>query len=170
MSPVCPKCHYQRQPSDTNPEWQCPSCHVAYSKVLLPGDIGEAYRARAHYSAVPQSSYFVGKGFVLAVLLGLVFFVYRHYPDPSRISTAAAAQPEIILYGTERCGYCAAARQFFDRHGIAYQNLDVDRSFDAQSEFKRLGGRGVPLFVIDGEVVIGWREENMRAALRPWLQ
>jgi hypothetical protein len=30
---VCPKCGYSRQPRDTAPEWQCPSCQVAYAKV-----------------------------------------------------------------------------------------------------------------------------------------
>lgn len=30
----CPKCGYARRPSDANPEWQCPKCHVAYLKVV----------------------------------------------------------------------------------------------------------------------------------------
>lgn len=29
---TCIKCGYIRQPEDTAPEWQCPSCEVAYSK------------------------------------------------------------------------------------------------------------------------------------------
>lgn len=29
----CPKCGYERQASDAAPEWQCPSCKVAYAKV-----------------------------------------------------------------------------------------------------------------------------------------
>ncbi len=32
----CPKCGYERRPSDDAPEWQCPSCKVAYAKVKLP--------------------------------------------------------------------------------------------------------------------------------------
>ena len=33
MSTVkCPKCSYKRQPSDTAPDWQCPSCGIAYAK------------------------------------------------------------------------------------------------------------------------------------------
>ena len=30
---TCPKCQYQRQASDTAPDWQCPKCGVAYNKV-----------------------------------------------------------------------------------------------------------------------------------------
>ena len=30
---ICPKCHYERKPVDHCPDWQCPSCGVAYNKV-----------------------------------------------------------------------------------------------------------------------------------------
>lgn len=30
----CPKCEYFRKEGETNPEWQCPSCGIAYSKIL----------------------------------------------------------------------------------------------------------------------------------------
>lgn len=29
---ICPKCDYERKPSDDCPDWQCPSCGVAYCK------------------------------------------------------------------------------------------------------------------------------------------
>ena len=29
----CPKCGYERRPTDNAPAWQCPSCKVAYVKV-----------------------------------------------------------------------------------------------------------------------------------------
>jgi len=32
---LCPKCQYQRQPSDHAPDWQCPGCGVAYAKARL---------------------------------------------------------------------------------------------------------------------------------------
>ena len=30
----CPKCAYVRTRADTNPEWQCPRCHIAYAKFV----------------------------------------------------------------------------------------------------------------------------------------
>jgi len=30
----CPSCHYQRKQTDSAPDWQCPSCGVAYAKVM----------------------------------------------------------------------------------------------------------------------------------------
>ena len=29
---LCPKCRYKRKPTDTTPDWQCPSCGIAYNK------------------------------------------------------------------------------------------------------------------------------------------
>jgi uncharacterized membrane protein YhaH (DUF805 family) len=33
---ICPKCQYKRTAVDQCPEWQCPSCGVAYSKAAAP--------------------------------------------------------------------------------------------------------------------------------------
>ena len=33
----CPKCKYNRKESDSNPEWQCPSCGIAYGKFQATG-------------------------------------------------------------------------------------------------------------------------------------
>jgi hypothetical protein len=33
----CPKCHYIRTEKDTNPDWQCPSCLIAYQKFKANG-------------------------------------------------------------------------------------------------------------------------------------
>jgi len=32
---TCPKCAYTRKPDDYAPDWQCPSCKVAYNKVMV---------------------------------------------------------------------------------------------------------------------------------------
>lgn len=67
----CPKCAYVRQPSDDAPNWQCPSCKVAYIKVLRaleaarlaqqtqpqPQPVHEqAYRHQVRTEALPPAS------------------------------------------------------------------------------------------------------------------
>jgi hypothetical protein len=32
VTTTCPKCGYVRKPTDTVPEWECPSCNIAYAK------------------------------------------------------------------------------------------------------------------------------------------
>jgi glutaredoxin len=54
----------------------------------------------------------------------------------------------VVLYGTEWCGTCAKARRYFKERGIAYRDLDIEKSPTARDEFKRLGGKSVPIILI----------------------
>lgn len=170
MSRICPKCAYQRRPTDTNPEWQCPSCHVAYNKVIAPGDLGSAYRTATPYFPTSRPQRAFEKGIVIAGLLVTFFFAYRHYSERSSTFEADSRQPEIVLYGTASCVYCRTARDFFAQNGIEYVDLDIEKSVQAHKEHQRLGGVGVPVFVIEGQVVHGWREDAMRHVLEPWMK
>ena len=78
----------------------------------------------------------------------------------------AAPQPlEIVMYARTDCGYCAKARQYFARRGLLYAEKDVQRDTRAHAEWKRLGGTGVPLFVINGDVSRGFSESGMAKRL-----
>ena len=35
---ICPKCQHQRTAADQGPDWQCPSCGIAYNKATAPAD------------------------------------------------------------------------------------------------------------------------------------
>jgi glutaredoxin len=79
--------------------------------------------------------------------------------------TGAAAQdaqpqppPPVVMYATAWCPYCAKARAYFARTGTAYTEYDIEKSADAYAEFKRLGGRGVPLIFVGTEKMSGFNE------------
>jgi TPR repeat protein len=44
---VCPKCNYRRTSADSAPDWQCPSCGVAYNKVMPQAQAARSTAARA---------------------------------------------------------------------------------------------------------------------------
>jgi len=46
---TCPKCSYTRKPEDNAPDWQCPSCQVAYNKVS-PEALAAQAKARGQSS------------------------------------------------------------------------------------------------------------------------
>ena len=71
---------------------------------------------------------------------------------------AAAPAGPVIMYATSWCPYCAKARAYFSRNGIAYTEYDIEKSATANAEFKRLGGRGVPLILVGRERVEGFNE------------
>jgi glutaredoxin len=77
----------------------------------------------------------------------------------------AESTPEVVMYATSWCPYCAQARAYFKESGIAYVEHDVEKSASAKAEFKRLGGRGVPLIVVGREKLNGFSEQVLEALL-----
>lgn len=68
--------------------------------------------------------------------------------------------PRVTLFATSWCGYCAKAREFFQSNDIAYLDLDIEKNADAEAEHEAIGGRGVPVIVVDGHVLHGWSESE----------
>src|SRR3970282_1037191 len=77
----------------------------------------------------------------------------------------AESPPEVVMYATSWCPYCAQARDYFAKAGIAYVEHDVEKSASANAEFKRLGGRGVPLIVVGREKLHGFSEQGFEHLL-----
>lgn len=53
----------------------------------------------------------------------------------------------LTMYTTTRCPYCDKARKYFAKRNINYVERNIDLSQGYHKEFKRLGGRGVPLIL-----------------------
>ncbi len=75
-------------------------------------------------------------------------------------------QPEVVMYATSWCPWCAKARDYFARNGVRYTEHDIEKSAAANAEHKRLGGRGIPFIVVGGEKKIyGYSELALDAAI-----
>jgi glutaredoxin len=85
-------------------------------------------------------------------------------PPPAAASLPQTSQPgpaaavPVVMYATAWCPYCAKARAYFKRTNTAYVEHDIEKSADAHAEFKRLGGRGVPLILVGSEKLRGFNE------------
>lgn len=100
------------------------------------------------------------------VLLLTLLAVYQHWDRLQRwlVAAQAGGQGEVVLYATQWCGYCAKTRTLLGEHGIAYREVDIEKSASGQAEFQALGGRGVPLLDVRGELIHGYDPRAMRAA------
>jgi glutaredoxin len=88
-------------------------------------------------------------------------------PTPSAPAQAPAdSSQRLVMYSTQNCGYCRKAKQYLGGKGIAYEELDVDQNAAALQEFRRLGGKGVPLFVYKGRTMSGYSESGLEGLLR----
>jgi len=74
---------------------------------------------------------------------------------------SAMHDEQVILYATEWCGYCRNAREFMDKHNISYFEYDIEKSAEGNRQHKELGGRGIPVFLIDGQVIKGYRPNRI---------
>lgn len=96
----------------------------------------------------------------LGVLLTLVgaraFMIGRELAAASAASASGEApstDTRLVVYTTSSCPYCRKAKAWLDEQQIAYVEKNVDSDDRAREEWSKLGGRSVPLFAIDGDVV-----------------
>ena len=91
-------------------------------------------------------------------------------PLANTCHAAAAAPPsqhEVVMYATAECPYCAKARAYFQAHGVAFREIDIDASAQAHQEWLDKGGRGTPLIYVDGQRIEGFVAAKLDAALAP---
>ena len=66
-------------------------------------------------------------------------------------------QPEVVIYSTPTCTYCAAAKRWFKEHGVQYTEHDVSRDPARAAEMYRLTGQNaVPVIRVGGQVMVGY--------------
>jgi alkyl hydroperoxide reductase subunit F len=69
---------------------------------------------------------------------------------------------KVTVYSTKNCPYCRMAKAFLDKHGVPYEGIDVGEDPDAAKKMIDLSGqRGVPVIVIDEEVIVGFDSQKL---------
>jgi glutaredoxin len=141
---------------ESAPEWQCPSCGIAYAKA---GAQAAAHRQRnGGASSLPVS---IGR-FLLAVIFvaGLAWaFVPGLRPAPA--TPAEVAQARIVMYSLTTCGYCNIKRKELRARGIPFVEYFVDTDPARRDElFAKLrdsgfrgGAFGTPTFEVNGRML-----------------
>ena len=70
------------------------------------------------------------------------------------------------MYSTPTCYFCNLAKDFFDENKIKYTVYNVLTDLEKRKEMVDKSGQiGVPVILIDGEVVKGFDEEEIREKL-----
>lgn len=94
---------------------------------------------------------FIGAAIVIVLNWSSITNFISPPPDYS-----VAHDGKVILYATSWCGYCEKARELLTQNDIEYHEYDVEKSPEGREQFKRLGGKGVPMLLIKGEVLKGY--------------
>ena len=69
---------------------------------------------------------------------------------------------KITVYSTQNCPYCRMAKAFLEKHNVQYESLDVGNDTVAAQKMIDLSGqRGVPVIMVDDEVIIGFDSDRL---------
>ena len=69
---------------------------------------------------------------------------------------------KVTVYSTQHCQYCRMTKAFLDKHGVPYENIDVGSDSKAAERMIALSGqRGVPVTVVDDEVIVGFDSQRL---------
>ena len=88
------------------------------------------------------------------------------YTGPAEVSRVATAQTGVKIFTTAKCVYCKKAKDFLNKRGASYTELDVEKDAAAKAEFKALGGRGVPVILVGDQRMDGFNAGRLEGLLK----
>jgi len=72
----------------------------------------------------------------------------------------------VKIYTTPACVYCKMAKSFFQANSVQYQELNVAADAVARDEMIQKSGQfGVPVIDIDGKLIIGFDQTQLKQLL-----
>jgi glutaredoxin-like YruB-family protein len=73
---------------------------------------------------------------------------------------------EIKIYSTPTCPYCKMAKQYISSKGFSYQDFDVSNNKTTADEMVKVSGQmGVPVVIINGQIVVGFDKARIDSLL-----
>lgn len=76
-------------------------------------------------------------------------------------------ESSVKIYTATWCAFCHAAKEYLDKLGVKYTDLDVET--DPQNGLEAVtksGQRGIPVIDIDGDIIIGFDRPKIDSALK----
>ena len=74
--------------------------------------------------------------------------------------------PNIKVYSTPTCPYCIRAKNYLKEHNILFENIDVSSDEKGLAEMIKISGQmGVPVILIDGDMIIGFDQTRIATKL-----
>jgi len=72
----------------------------------------------------------------------------------------------VLIYTTPTCGYCRQAKEYLRARNVPFVEKDVAAdAVAAQEMVQRSGQRGVPVLIINGQVIVGFDRRRIDDAL-----
>lgn len=97
---------------------------------------------------------------IAAVVVGILASITAPHPAAAE---SCREQP-VVMISTSWCGYCRAARTFFNENRIDFDEIDAERtqSPGIRETYRRTG---VPVIIVGATEVHGFNERRLRQLL-----
>ncbi len=74
---------------------------------------------------------------------------------------------KVRIYTTQTCPWCKKVKDFLKEHKVKFTEIDVSSDEKAAKEMiEKSGQMGVPVIDIDGKIIVGFDEEELRKTLK----
>ena len=79
---------------------------------------------------------------------------------------------DMLLFTTQTCPYCKAARQFLNTSEVSINwcEIDINQSAKGYRLFQQFSGQGVPLAIIGDERIEGFSQRSYHKAINSYQE
>ena len=76
------------------------------------------------------------------------------------------ADKKVLIYSTPTCPYCKRAKDYLTQRGIPFTDINVAAEREkAQEMIQKSGQMGVPVIMVDDEVIVGFNQAKLDEVL-----
>lgn len=84
----------------------------------------------------------------------------------SKKSKKSSGKRRVIVYSTQTCPWCKKTKEFLKANKISFTNKDVGTNQKYATEMiEKSGQQGVPVTDINGKIIVGFKEGELKRAL-----
>ena len=74
---------------------------------------------------------------------------------------------KVKIYSTPTCPFCKRAKEFFKKHNVEYEDVNVAENEKSRDEMvEKSGQMGVPVIEIGDKIIVGFDEQELKKALK----
>lgn len=72
---------------------------------------------------------------------------------------------DVVIYTSDGCQYCHAAKDYMDENNVKYTEKNISQDQEARKELMKKGHMGVPVTIIGDEEIVGFDQAKLKDAL-----
>jgi glutaredoxin-like YruB-family protein len=72
------------------------------------------------------------------------------------------AEKNVVVYSTPTCPYCKMVKDYLSQNGVTYTDHDLSKDYNKAREMvQKTGQMGVPVVIIDDNIVVGFNRAKI---------